>query len=131
MLAGDFFNLISLDLDAGNIRAALEINLRHPIFDGHFPGQPVVPGVCMMQMVREVMDAALSGPTRLVRADSVKFLNVIDPVGHNVIYAEINYLTMGDSNLKVQALLNRGPVVYFRMNAIFLVQDNGQVDNGR
>jgi 3-hydroxyacyl-[acyl-carrier-protein] dehydratase len=124
MLAGDFFNLTSLDLEEGKIRAALEINPAHLIFDGHFPGQPVVPGVCMMQMVREILDAALARCTRLESADNLKFLHVMNPVENNTIQAAVDYLVMGDGKLKVQALLNRGPVIYFRMNAVFIFEDS-------
>ena len=28
----------------------VEIDPTHPIFEGHFPDQPVLPGVCMVQI---------------------------------------------------------------------------------
>ncbi len=54
MLINDFFTVTSLSGEAPSFRALLTVNARHRIFDGHFPGQPVVPGVCLMQMVQEV-----------------------------------------------------------------------------
>ena len=32
-------------------RFSLELNPEHPVYEGHFPGNPVVPGVCQVQMI--------------------------------------------------------------------------------
>ena len=65
MLAGDFFYIRSLQAEGISVVALLEINPLHKIFKGHFPGQPVVPGVCMLQMGREILEKALGQSTRL------------------------------------------------------------------
>jgi 3-hydroxyacyl-[acyl-carrier-protein] dehydratase len=96
ILLGDFFTIASLAAsgppvdpetlaprsnDSGpfTVQATLDINPAHRIFEGHFPGQPIVPGVCMMQMVKEVLETAIGKETRLVSAVSAKFLYMIDP----------------------------------------------------
>jgi 3-hydroxyacyl-[acyl-carrier-protein] dehydratase len=56
MLQGDFFIISKIETTEAEIKAELIINARHKIFEGHFPGQPVVPGVCMMQMVKEIIE---------------------------------------------------------------------------
>jgi 3-hydroxyacyl-[acyl-carrier-protein] dehydratase len=42
------------------LRRTLAIALDHPGFDGHFPGQPVLPGVALLA---EVLEAARAEPT--------------------------------------------------------------------
>jgi 3-hydroxyacyl-[acyl-carrier-protein] dehydratase len=59
ILLGDFFEIVSLETEEGNINALIEINAEHNIFEGHFPGQPVVPGVCQMQMIKEILEQVL------------------------------------------------------------------------
>ena len=59
----------------------VEIAANHPAFDGHFPGQPLMPGVALLA---EVLEAALNEPMLRVcvgnepRLAVVKFLA---PVG--------------------------------------------------
>ncbi len=123
MLAGDFFYIKTFQHSDGKINAILEINAAHKIFEGHFPGQPVVPGVCMMQMVKEVLEQALAKPTRLTNADNLKFLTVIDPRENNIIQAEIKYVVGEDGGIKVGAsLLNEG-VIYFKMVGVFVMKE--------
>lgn len=85
ILLGDFFTIDTLE----NGHATLRLNPAHRIFEGHFPGQPVVPGVCMMQMMKEVLETMLGQKTRLVSAASAKFLAMIDPRVTPVIQAEL------------------------------------------
>lgn len=46
----------------------------HPTASGHFPGNPVIPGACLL---REVLAAV--GGARLVGVDAVKFLRPVRP----------------------------------------------------
>src|SRR3954471_5203840 len=108
MLSGDFYYTTALDEHDGRINAVLEINAEHTIFDGHFPGQPVVPGVCMVQIVKEILESVLAKETRLISADHLKFLTVIDPTENNIIHAELAYAYTTDKKIKLVAALVNG-----------------------
>ena len=60
----------------------LEIGADHPAFDGHFPAQPVLPGVALLA---EVLEAALDEPALAAciggepRLAVVKFLAPVGP----------------------------------------------------
>lgn len=120
MLSGDFFYITSLEQLDGKVNALLEINAAHRIFEGHFPGQPVVPGVCMMQMVKEVLEEALGKATRLISADNLKFLSIIDPLQNNMINVELKYDISGDGQIKVAASLLNDAVTYYKMSGVFV-----------
>ena len=107
MLQGDFFTITSIDTDNNAVNAVLEINAAHRIFEGHFPGQPVVPGVCMMQMVKEVMERVIGHTTRLVKADHLKFLSMINPRENTTIKAQLKYTRADHGDIQVTgSLLN-------------------------
>lgn|SRR5574343_653056 len=50
----------------------------HPAFDGHFPGQPVVPGVVLLAQVLELMARHVARPGSLVLRQA-KFLSMAGP----------------------------------------------------
>ena len=52
----DFYTLQSYDKNEKSFVANIILNKDHEIFKGHFPGNPVTPGVCMMQIVKELTE---------------------------------------------------------------------------
>src|SRR5690349_17802614 len=107
MLQEDFFTITTLQADNNTVHAVLEINAAHRIFEGHFPGQPVVPGVCMMQMVKEIMEKVIGRTTRLVKADHLKFLSMVNPRENTTITAQLKYVQTSNGDIQVTgSLLN-------------------------
>ena len=97
MLLNDFYTIETAGSEmpapvAAEARAVLVLNATHPIFTGHFPGQPVVPGACQLQMVEELLSHALGSEYRLVKADQLKFLTPIDPRVFPRIEASLQYV---------------------------------------
>lgn len=56
----------------------------HPALAGHFPGNPVVPGVVLLQRVLSVLSAHLEADQRAVVADA-KFVRLLRPGEHCTI----------------------------------------------
>jgi 3-hydroxymyristoyl/3-hydroxydecanoyl-(acyl carrier protein) dehydratase len=48
-------------------------------FGGHFPGDPILPGIAQLGMVREAAAAALGDRVRLAGVSRVKFKKIIRP----------------------------------------------------
>lgn len=51
----------------------------HPCLPGHFPGNPIVPAVVLLERVEQALRAALGPGVRLRALPSVKFLNPLAP----------------------------------------------------
>jgi 3-hydroxymyristoyl/3-hydroxydecanoyl-(acyl carrier protein) dehydratase len=63
--------------DARVIRVQRRIEARHPAFDGHFPGAPLLPGVVLLS---EVLEAAIgAGWAAPLQIASAKFLAPVRP----------------------------------------------------
>ena len=48
-------------------------------FQGHFPGNPILPGVCILQSLRIGLERAWQMPLRLVEIVSAKFSSPVRP----------------------------------------------------
>jgi len=119
MLQGDFFHITQLEPTDNTVRALLEINPAHPIFAGHFPGQPVVPGVCMMQMVKEITEDVLGRATRLVKADQLKFLALLVPAESRGLRMELKLNTRETGETGVDAQLLNESTLFFKFKGSF------------
>lgn len=54
------------------------VEAAHPSLPGHFPGNPIVPGVVLLDRVVEAIEAA-HGPLAALRLPQVKFLQPLQP----------------------------------------------------
>jgi 3-hydroxyacyl-[acyl-carrier-protein] dehydratase len=122
MLKDDFFYIQSLSDDEGIISAVIEINPFHKIFEGHFPGQPVVPGVCMMQMIKEIAETVTGKDFFLQKADIVKFLSVIVPQKDIAIQARIKYAGSENNALNFEATLFKDDTIYLKFKGEFVAE---------
>ena len=119
-LINDFFYVQSSSHTSGTIAAHLQLNAMHRIFEGHFPGQPVVPGVCMLQIIKEMLEAALGQALQMRKADHIKFLAVIDPRKSVDVDAAIRY-TCSEDSYEVTASLFKEETVYLKLRGNFSV----------
>ncbi len=79
MLMNDFYKIEYIQRDPNSVSCKVSFNTQHDIFKGHFPSQPVVPGVCMMEMVKELLEQQTDEALWLRDAGNVKFLQLITP----------------------------------------------------
>lgn len=62
--------------------ASFALAADHPVFDGHFPGRPIVPGAYLLALVVQQADdwlAARGWSQRIAGVASVKFLRPVAP----------------------------------------------------
>ncbi len=121
MLINNFFSVVEKHSGANNIEAIISLNKDHSIFNGHFPQMPVVPGVCMVQMVREVLEMDIQVKLRISSADSIKFLSVINPNEVATVKFSAQFSLMENDRYKVVASIFYDEVIYFKLSGIFNV----------
>lgn len=117
ILLNDFFTISDKVTSETEVWAELFINADHKIFEGHFPNQPVVPGVCMMQMIKEIVEEVIEKQTNLVQAAELKFLAVINPLENNLINASIKIAAEESGTVKITASLFKDELVHFKCKA--------------
>ncbi len=123
ILLNNFFTINDTVKSETEIWAELFINADHKIFEGHFPNQPVVPGVCMMQIIKEILEQVIEKETNLVQAADMKFLAVINPIENNLIHASIKYATDETGAINIVASLFKDELVHFKFKGQFVLQE--------
>jgi len=120
VLNNDLFSINEITHEDGVIKALLDINAGSGILKGHFPGQPVVPGACMLQITKEILEKALKTSLRLKKADQLKFLAIIDPADVRTVELYISYKHHEDGNTTATAKLSNADTVYFKLQGSFI-----------
>ena len=117
MLKDALFKIIQSDHQKGIITATLEIDKNNEIFAGHFPGQPVLPGACMLQMVKEVLESTLNITIRLKKAEQIRFPALINPGIDNILQLTIRYTA--EEEIRATGSLTALHEICFKFKATF------------
>jgi 3-hydroxyacyl-[acyl-carrier-protein] dehydratase len=118
MLLNNFYTVTETHKQDNGLQAVIRINPGHEIFKGHFPGQPVVPGVCMVQIIKEFMTQAIGIPLLFSKGNQLKFLQLLVPVAEENIQVNINW-KREDAVYMTQADFKKGTDFIFKLSGIF------------
>ena len=129
MLLNNFFIISQLNTVGSEVNATLAINSSHEIFNGHFPGKPVVPGVCMMQMVKEILENVTGNKIDLLQAQEMKFLAIIDPTENHIIEANIKYKIVDDAGINVTSTLFKDELIHFKFKGYFSFRTRNEMNS--
>lgn len=74
-----FYRTLNFEHTEEGYRAEVELSADHPIYKGHFPNQPVVPGVCTVRIVRELTARAVGYDLWFDTMREAKFVSALIP----------------------------------------------------
>lgn len=80
ILKNNLYTIKEANVAEEEARYAIELNAASFIYQAHFPGEPITPGVCIVQIAQELLGEVVGKKLRLVKVKNVKFLSVLTPV---------------------------------------------------
>jgi len=115
----DFYTLENHQTtDEGNFSANIKLNENHEIFKGHFPGNPVTPGVCMMQIVKELTEEFTGKKLFLKSASNVKFMAIINPFETPDLHLQLT-VSETEEEVKVKNTTSFGETIALKLSATY------------
>lgn len=117
-LANDLYRIIETHVDEGACECDIELNANCDIYRGHFPDNPITPGVVMMGIARELMEELLGLKLRLSEVPSVKYTSVLSPLEFPEVKYNISYNIDG-KNVKSKVTILSGTVTFARMSLVW------------
>ncbi|MDR2773749.1 MAG: glycosyltransferase [Tannerella sp.] len=114
MLKDDFFTIKeTADAETGRTYR-VTLNALHPVFPAHFFGNPIVPGACIAQMIKELASDYLSTPFFISAIKNMKFLKIISPLENPEISVHITCTAQENENIFISSVINDGDSVFFK-----------------
>lgn len=101
----------------------LRLNADHEIYRAHFPGTPVTPGVCLVQMVGELLSQRVGRELTLNRVVNLKFVSVVSPLETPLI--EVSFTSIDDDGgqCKVKGTVTANGEQKTKYSLIFVTKD--------
>ncbi|MEA5005754.1 MAG: beta-hydroxyacyl-ACP dehydratase [Rikenellaceae bacterium] len=119
MLTGLYDIKFITSLGENSYIAQVCINPYDPIFPGHFPGQPVLPGVCTLAIVKECICLASEKRLRYSEMAQCKFTGMVDPSKTDILKLEFRLINI-DGKTTVNVTVGEGERVILKMKAVMV-----------
>ncbi|TDE31724.1 3-hydroxyacyl-ACP dehydratase [Flavobacterium ranwuense] len=120
MLLKDFYKILSLEkIDTQKYSATILINEKHEIFKGHFPGNPIMPGVCMMQIIKELTEQIAESSLMMQTLTNVKFMALINPDVTSELRLELDVVISEDGLVKVKNTTFFNETIALKLSSVY------------
>ena len=112
------FTIESMEDTENGFTARLRCNPSHPVYQAHFPGNPITPGACLLQTACDVLQQKLGRPLALKVSKSIKFLNQLVPAEGRVVCFNYTHLEMAETECKTQVVIADETTIFSKMSLI-------------
>ena len=116
MLLNNFYQIADADFCTAQPLARVCLNPSHEIYQAHFPGQPITPGVCQIQMAMELLAYGLKAEVCLTDIKHVKFMAVITPEETPCLCCRFTKLAVDGDTCRASAMLEWEGRVFTKMS---------------
>lgn len=82
------------------------------IYKAHFPGNPITPGVCIVQTARELLQELVGRGLEITEARDVKFLNILSPTDRSRVTFTLTDVAEADGHVKAKVSVHDDDFVF-------------------
>lgn len=121
MILENFYTIISKEEVSGeSFVFDIMINPDHEIFKGHFPNNPIMPGVCMMQITKELVEGITGRKLFMKKCSNVKFMAIINPEKNKELRLNLKVTNDENGDCKVNNVTKFDETIALKINALYI-----------
>ena len=114
MLIPGFYTIEEFEVSENQVHAQISLNPDHDVYKGHFPDQPVVPGVIQLQMIKEVLEKVINQKLLLSEMAFAKYLNTVIPDNSPILKLQVNFIQK-ENGYSFSAVIKNEAVVFTKV----------------
>ena len=116
MLINDYYTIEGTATHEGAHLYHIRLNPECQVYQGHFPGEPVSPGVCNIQMLKELAEQTIGRRLFMSNLNLCRLTTLVTPQEHPTMTATL-IIDEKDGAYKLRATLGNGETTYLEMKA--------------
>ncbi|MFB3386147.1 3-hydroxyacyl-ACP dehydratase [Flavobacterium sp. LAR06] len=120
MVLKDFYKVLSEEKTSDSkYSITILVNEKHEVFKGHFPGNPIMPGVCMIQIIKELTEKITKETLMIQTLANVKFMALINPENNPELRLELDITRTEDNLVKVKNTTYFNETVALKLSNVY------------
>lgn len=100
-------------------KAVLRLNASHPIYAIHFPGNPITPGVCIVQLLGELLERHTAHTLELSKIVNLKFVHPLSPTDTPLLTIDFSSVATEGDTVHAKGTIEANGQVATKFSLIF------------
>jgi len=117
-LLNSLYSVINESVTADEHSFTIKLDASHFIYAAHFPGEPITPGVCIMQIAQELIGLHVGCSVDIKTVKNIKFLRVIIPTQTPEVNYTLSKITTEEGYVKAQVVVTIEEGVFAKLSLV-------------
>ena len=122
ILNNDFYYITNILYSGTLPNYRIRLNPQHYIFKAHFPGNPIVPGVCQVKIISESIEKYLGSRVVLSGIKNIKYLSVIIPSDDEILDIVFQKISIDEMGVKSVVCIMSDTKQYAKISLSYIYQ---------
>ena len=120
ILKNSLYTIADKKMEGSGIFYQILLDKNHFIYKAHFPNEPITPGVCIIQIAKELLEDYLHEEYEISYVKNIKFLSVLSPLSTpSVAYVFDKITILPETNeCKTQVQVQQDNVLFAKLSII-------------
>ena len=118
-LENDFYQIKAIQQTDKGVNFTVRLNPDHYIYAAHFPGNPITPGVCITQIVKELSEKLVQAPLFLKIMKNIKFTQIINPLQDPEVTFALSAPQENETGYRVSANVTSDSALFAKLSLQF------------
>ena len=121
ILKNSLYTIADKKMEGSGIFYQILLDKNHFIYKAHFPNEPITPGVCIIQIAKELLEDYLHEEYEISYIKNIKFLSVLSPLSTpSVAYVFDKIAILPETNeCKTQVQVQQDNALFAKLSIIF------------
>ena len=121
ILKNSLYTIADKRMEGSGVFYQILLDKNHFIYKAHFPNEPITPGVCIIQIAKELLEDYLHEEYEISYIKNIKFLSVLSPLSTpSVAYVFDKITILPETNeCKTQVQVQQDNVLFAKLSIIF------------
>ena len=117
-LHNSLYTIVSDVMNEAGHDYTINLDPEHFIYKAHFPGEPITPGVCIMQIAQELLEMHTGLELGIKCVKNVKFLRIIRPDESPTVTYRLQKITDDGEDVKVAVTVLNESDIFAKLSIV-------------
>ncbi len=121
ILKNSLYTIADKKMEGSGVSYQILLDKNHFIYKAHFPNEPITPGVCIIQIAKELLEDYLHEEYEISYIKNIKFLSVLSPLSTPTVAYVFDKVTfLPETNeCKTQVQVQQDNALFAKLSIIF------------